>query len=610
MRVQDQELNDPAFYSLLFLVPKATGGYRPVLDISHLNTFVDCPHFIMETVRSVRSSVRQGDWACSIDLTDAYLHVPLHRSSRKFLRLALSSTEVYCFTVLPFGLNTAPLVFTRIATAVASVLRQRGIRIHVYLDDWLVLAQDRSALERGIQETLSFLRSLGFLVNEGKSHLIPSQEFQYLGLHFNTASSRVRPADHLVMKAVSIGRNISLQLPLSPRILMRMIGLLGAIADFVHLGRLNLRPVQHWLRVRWCHRDEELDDPLHATQDLVLALRRWVDQEWLMRGVPLLNLVPTVYLLTDASLIGWGAHLGHQTVFGRWSHRESLEHINVLELRAILKAFQVFADQLCNQVVLLLTDNATCVCYLRKQGGTKSLLLSDLTLEIYQFLDQKMINLVVRHIPSRRNVLADSLSRPGPLLTEWSLDEGVFSRLLDLVPLLSIDLFATCMNFRLPAYVSPFPDLSAVAVDALSIPWDFQGIPYAFPPWKMLQSVLTKIREDRVPLVLVVAPNWPRQSWFHDLLQLSVTNALLLPPIANLLTQGHWVAPKAVSRDLHAWMLSGSPSPLTVTLAKLPRGWLQQVGLPLKPSMMVDGSCTQIGVCLDRLILSVPLALN
>ena len=234
-------------------------------------------------------------------------------------------------------------------------------------------------------------------------------------------------------------------------------------------------------------------------------------------------------------------------------------------------------------------------------------LMSDLTCELYQFLEQEKIKLAIRHIPSIRNVLADSLSRPSPLLTEWALDEGIFACLLDLVPRLSVDLFATCMNAQLETYVSPFPDLSAVAVDALSIPWDFQGIPYAFPPWKMLLSVLKKIREDCIPLVLVIAPNWPRQAWFPDLLHLSVSNALLLPPIANLLSQGQWVVPNPHLWCLHAWMLSGSHLTLTDTLTKLPRQWLQQVGLPPLSSTTPSGGYTQIGVSRDRLILSIPL---
>ena len=76
----------PGFYSRLFVVPKATGGFRPVLDLSILNTFVQKTYFRMETVRSVLDSVRQDDWMVSLDLQDAYFQVPVHQDSRKFLR--------------------------------------------------------------------------------------------------------------------------------------------------------------------------------------------------------------------------------------------------------------------------------------------------------------------------------------------------------------------------------------------------------------------------------------------------------------------------------------------------------------------------------------------
>lgn len=51
------------------------------------------------------------------------------------LFLVVSSREVYCLTDLPFGLNTAPRVFTRVATAAAALSRQKGICNHAYLDD-------------------------------------------------------------------------------------------------------------------------------------------------------------------------------------------------------------------------------------------------------------------------------------------------------------------------------------------------------------------------------------------------------------------------------------------------------------------------------------------
>ena len=43
----------PGFYSRLFVTPKVTGGWRPVIDLSRLNGFVDVSHFHMETTQTV-----------------------------------------------------------------------------------------------------------------------------------------------------------------------------------------------------------------------------------------------------------------------------------------------------------------------------------------------------------------------------------------------------------------------------------------------------------------------------------------------------------------------------------------------------------------------------
>ena len=82
---------DPGFYSRLFVTPKVTGGWRPVIDLSRLNVYVKVSHFRMETSQSVLQSLRSADWMISLDLWDAYLQVPVHPDSRKFLR--------FCFRV-------------------------------------------------------------------------------------------------------------------------------------------------------------------------------------------------------------------------------------------------------------------------------------------------------------------------------------------------------------------------------------------------------------------------------------------------------------------------------------------------------------------------------
>ena len=96
----------------------------------------------------------------SIDLQDAYLHVPIHPALYRYLRLGISPTEVFHFRTLPFGLNTAPLVFTRIVERVAGYMRQMfSLHVHVYLDDWLLRHQQRETLLHLTPSIVQFLRS-------------------------------------------------------------------------------------------------------------------------------------------------------------------------------------------------------------------------------------------------------------------------------------------------------------------------------------------------------------------------------------------------------------------------------------------------------------------
>ena len=130
------------FYSRLFLVPKPHQRWRPVIDLSRLNTFLHVEKFKMETPESIMTSLIPREWVSSIDLSDAYLHIPIHPLSRKYLRFCHRS-QVFQFTSLPFGLATAPQVFTMIVKEVKLMAFSRGLRLHQYLDDWLIRSQSR-----------------------------------------------------------------------------------------------------------------------------------------------------------------------------------------------------------------------------------------------------------------------------------------------------------------------------------------------------------------------------------------------------------------------------------------------------------------------------------
>ncbi|XP_066982660.1 uncharacterized protein [Macrobrachium rosenbergii] len=124
----------PGFYSQIFVAPKAGGSWRPIIDLSGLNRFIILTKFHMKTSQSVLRSVRRDNWMISADLKDAYLQVPIHQESRKFLRSS-GSTGTFQFRVLCFGLTTAPQVFTRVMSPVSDIMHRQDFWMRRYLND-------------------------------------------------------------------------------------------------------------------------------------------------------------------------------------------------------------------------------------------------------------------------------------------------------------------------------------------------------------------------------------------------------------------------------------------------------------------------------------------
>ena len=89
------------FVSEIFVVPKSTGGFRPILNLKSLNTFVEHFHFKMKGVSVLRKMVRKGDIFTKINLA-----IPLHLDYRKFLQF-IQNGPFFQFTCLCFGLSSA-----------------------------------------------------------------------------------------------------------------------------------------------------------------------------------------------------------------------------------------------------------------------------------------------------------------------------------------------------------------------------------------------------------------------------------------------------------------------------------------------------------------------
>ena len=357
----------PGFYSRIFVVKKREGEWRPIIDLSILNLFIRKEHFKMETSRSVLQSIHQGDWMASLDLQDAYLQVPVHPHSSRYLRFVWKN-KVFQFRALCFGLSTAPLVFTRICAEVAALLHLQGIRLLRYLDDWLLLAGSEAECHNHLQITLNLCHSLGLRVNWKKSVIIPAQLTIFLGMRINSKMFRAFPSEKRKEKFLFQASQF-LRVS-SPSILNweSLLGLMASLMDLVKGGQLRMRPLQFHLQSAKAEGWDQ-DHKLPVPEDCRLAVSWWLAPNRLDLGVSLKQVNPDILLETDASTEGWGAHSQHLVASGLWSPLEKALHINILELRAVKRALQSNIDLFQGRSVALLSDNTTALAYLSHGGG-------------------------------------------------------------------------------------------------------------------------------------------------------------------------------------------------------------------------------------------------
>ena len=173
---------------------------RLIWDGRHVNkNLVEVP-FVMETLqRQGRTLFEPCSWGGTCDLQNAYHHIEMHPDSIPFLGFEWEGA-FYAFVVLPFGLSTAPRIFTLVLANCVRFLRHRGIRLMSFLDD-LIFAHShaRGAVSAG-QQIIEILGRFGWLIHPSKctgTH-VAIQAFTALGVWVDLAKQTFSiPADKL-----------------------------------------------------------------------------------------------------------------------------------------------------------------------------------------------------------------------------------------------------------------------------------------------------------------------------------------------------------------------------------------------------------------------------
>ena len=111
------------------------GKRRLIWDGRHVNAhLIDVP-FKMETLQKEGRVLFAGaSFGGTADVSAAYHHIEMDPKSIPYLGFEWEGL-FYCFVVLPFGLSTAPRIFTTVMSHPVRFLRSQGIRILQFLDD-------------------------------------------------------------------------------------------------------------------------------------------------------------------------------------------------------------------------------------------------------------------------------------------------------------------------------------------------------------------------------------------------------------------------------------------------------------------------------------------
>lgn len=199
----------------------------------------------MSPLNSILEGIWEGNHLASIDLMEAYLHIMILPEHWKFLRF--SHGEIHCqYRALPFGLASAPRIFTKVLAVLAAHLRSVPVRIQCYLDNILIQAASPRQTQLDLPLTVRTLHDHGFSINFEKSHLVPTTRLLHLGAVIDTKEGKVYLSlDHresLVHLIKQILRERSVPIALLSRLLAEMTSCI----DIVPWAQLHARTLQ-WL---------------------------------------------------------------------------------------------------------------------------------------------------------------------------------------------------------------------------------------------------------------------------------------------------------------------------------------------------------------------------
>lgn len=351
----------------------------------------------------------KGAFLVKADIQEAYRMIPVHPEDQPLLGIRWDG-RTYVDRVLPFGLWSAPKIFTAVADALQWILLERGCTpsLH-YLDDYILVAESRPEAESQKQILVSTWASLGVPLEPSKLEG-PVTCLTFLGIEVDTVAMQLRlPEEKLLCLRAELREAVGRK-AMSRRELQSLAGLLQHATKVIRPGRAFLRSI-YALQSVGSRPSHNIRLNVQARADILwwhLFVPRW-------NGMSILwdmgRLETQVTVHSDASgRWGCGAYCLPQWFQLPWPPALQSASIQVKELAPIVVAAAIFGKDWPGKVVRFVVDNLAVVGIVQATYSSEAHLMHLVRL-LYFFASFHGFWFSAEHIAGVDNTLADAISR-------------------------------------------------------------------------------------------------------------------------------------------------------------------------------------------------------
>lgn len=518
----------PFVVNPLSVSAQANGKLRLILDLRYINQYLWKNKVKFEDWNQALAYFNKGDFMFTFDLKSGYHHVEIFPEHTRYLGFSWEFDGVvkyFTFQCLPFGLSTAPYIFTKCLKPLVKHWRSKGFFMVIYIDDGWCRASSESDCIRVANIVKKDLVESGFVPNVEKSHWTPTQLVQWLGMNWNAHTGSIHIIQRRIHDLLECVEKFQNSLPwVTPR---KVAALTGKIISMMPvMGSITQ------LKTRFLYQEilqREIWDRAFKIRDsrVVEELFFWKHNLNILNNRVLFNYsLPQLMLYSDASSTGcgaWAVQCGDMLRFSRtWLDDEQCKSSTWRELKGVTLAVQAFLKQLQRKRIQVLTDNKGVVAIIAK--GSRVPELHDLSVELFQLCKEHNISLEVKWISRDDNHIADELSREIDV-DDWGVSSCFFQFMNNLWGPHTVDRFADNVNTKLKRFNSRYWCPGTEGADAFAANWGGDNN-WLVPPICLVGQAIKHVRVCKARATLIIpawpsAPFWPilfsRQSSFNSI---------------------------------------------------------------------------------------------